>query len=167
MEKRVLTNLSEFTDWVEEVGDAFTDDEGFATPWFRGSGSSEFKLIPGIYRTDAGKEELSDDEVRFEFSRRALPLVADRAPRDDWEWYFLMQHYRAPTRLLDWTDSALVALYFALSAWSAKFEAPPAGAPSIQCYSTGTPVFTGRRRLRTLRGICRFHLAAINCHSTR
>jgi hypothetical protein len=37
-------------------------------------------------------------------------------PRDDWEWYFLMQHYRVPTRLLDWTEAALVALYFALQA---------------------------------------------------
>ena len=56
-------------------------------------------------------------------------MVADRAPRNDWEWYFLMQHFRAPTRLLDWTDSAFVALYFAITSWkpaSAKKKAVPA-----------------------------------------
>jgi hypothetical protein len=121
-----LSSLSEFTDWVESIGEAFTSDGQFEAPWFRGLGSSQFKLVPGIYRTEAGRAWGSDDEVRAEFERRGIPMVADRAPRDDWEWYFLMQHYRAPTRLLDWTDSALVALYFAISSWSPHFSGAPA-----------------------------------------
>jgi GNAT superfamily N-acetyltransferase len=43
-----------------------------------------------------------------------LTGLAEARPQNSWEWYFLMQHSCAPTRLLDWTEGALLALYFAL-----------------------------------------------------
>jgi hypothetical protein len=47
---------------------------------------------------------------------KSRPFLSEVAspPQDSWEWYFLMQHYGMPTRLLDWTESAAVALYFSL-----------------------------------------------------
>ena len=48
-----------------------------------------------------------------EFKRKAVGFIS-KQPRNDFEWLFIMQHYGAPTRLLDWSTNALVALYFAL-----------------------------------------------------
>ena len=53
--------------------------------------------------------------MREEFVVRA-PALSHVRPGDqrDWDWYFLMQHSGAPTRLLDWSEGALIALYFAV-----------------------------------------------------
>lgn len=124
--RKVASSIPEFSEWVEEVFVRFTDKDGnYEAPWFRGAGDSRYKLVPGLYRSSEGRVKFADDELRSEFRRKALPLVAGRTPLDEWEWYFLMQHYRAPTRLLDWTDAALVALYFALTAWHPRSHPQP------------------------------------------
>ncbi len=52
-----------------------------------------------------------EDEMREEFAMRA-PLLLDVRPTNDWDWYILMRHHGVATRLLDWTEGALLALYF-------------------------------------------------------
>jgi hypothetical protein len=84
-------------------------------PWFRGQANSTKPLLPGLYR----KGRLSTYEYNFreDFVHKALPFLSDTTfvhPSSDWDWYFLMQHYGVPTRLIDWSEGSLIALYFAL-----------------------------------------------------
>lgn len=53
--------------------------------------------------------------MALEFRRLAPGRHSIVPQQDDWQaWLFLMQHFRLPTRLLDWSKSALVAAYFAV-----------------------------------------------------
>jgi len=81
--------------------------------WFRGHGVSTWELLPGVKRPPYNvpkHEQYMATQFYIEASKRMKTLPQDRAG-----WICLMQHYGLPTRLLDWTESPLVALYFAVS----------------------------------------------------
>ena len=87
-------------------------------PWFRGVHDESYKLIPSIYRGkvvigwDYRPDEAED--MKAEFSRRAFPFLRGNQHHREGELLNLMQHYRFPTRLSDWTEGAVIALYFAI-----------------------------------------------------
>ena len=147
--RKTASTMLQFVEWTEQIADLFSPGGQAEIAWFRGANSDKHKLIPSLYRSQAGRDdEDSDDELRGEFKRRGLPLVAERPPRDDWEWYFLMQHYGAPTRLLDWTDSALVALYFAISSFRLSNEETSSMKPAVWALN---PWFLNRKVDKELR----------------
>lgn len=120
-----LSNVSSLSkEWKASQVERQAKDNNLATawlPWFRGEERAEWlsttALQPKLYRKTVETETIlkHEQEMRVEFRRRGAQLLTERQPVDKWEWYFLMQHYQAPTRLLDWSDAALVGLYFAVS----------------------------------------------------
>jgi hypothetical protein len=53
-----------------------------------------------------------EQNLFFEFQARAAELRARGL--SDWEYLFYGRHYGVPTRVLDWTDTFGIALYFAI-----------------------------------------------------
>jgi hypothetical protein len=94
---------------------------------FRGQSDYNWKLVSSLERAFIEAEscrELSDTGLnKYDFENILLDnfkthahLYLDHLPQigDDFSWLSLMQHHGAPTRLLDFTFSPYVALYFAL-----------------------------------------------------
>lgn len=88
---------------------------------FRGQ-RRDYHLIPKLARLNLRGSILELEKLMIEeFRRTSLPLC-EFQPSDEWDLLSLAQHHGLPTRLLDWTYSALAALWFAVKAPPFKNE---------------------------------------------
>lgn len=102
--------------WSELV--KLSDD--FPMHFFRGQGDSKWVLECSLHRTlEANYLSENCDVTEYylmrEFRRGAKRYITAAPPDDDYvAWLSLMQHHGTPTRLIDFTHSFYVAVYFAL-----------------------------------------------------
>lgn len=136
MKQIVVSSLSEYISVTSNVA---RDSDRM---WFRGHSSASHRLVPSVLRntvqlTDGRGNKIGPDQpinssgglvagisperMFNEFKIKAGPFL-EKEPKNDFEWMFLMQHYGVPTRLLDWTTNALIALYFAIESTPSNNE---------------------------------------------
>lgn len=123
MSDHKVTSLSDFIKRMEEFRERWRVGEDKEL-WFRGESEKYSTFLrPKLYRPRKGLDlkpvpELLKIEMDLyeHFQRCAYQLLNENIPDEYYSWdsYFLMQNHGAPTRLLDWSDGALIALHFAV-----------------------------------------------------
>lgn len=81
---------------------------------YRGMPDSSFKMVTSLSRNCKHLQKELEPAILENFAKYAVigdPTIEESV----WKQMILGQHYGLPTRLLDWTHSALVGLHFAVT----------------------------------------------------
>lgn len=122
--EKEITSVSHFVELIEKIKQENEDSGNNAELIFRGQGVDK-PLLPKLarlhLRINSNKIKKTEELILEEFKRGVLPL-SEFKPNNNWDLLALAQHHGLPTRLLDWSYSALIALWFAVEKPAQKDE---------------------------------------------
>lgn len=117
-------DMSEYIKEVDEISKRLkmseNGNEKANVLWYRGQTNSEYILLPGLLRNWDNSRRVSP----LEYEAGLMNIFCSKSTHmretdmlqmnSTFDWIVLMQHYGIPTNLLDWSENAFVALFFAL-----------------------------------------------------
>jgi hypothetical protein len=120
-----INSVTDFLNTIKQDIKNWELEAAFNIAWFRAEKEiitkPEYVLLPKLYlnlhenKINLDKSNEIENNIIQDFRMRARTFKnIPKYNRID-EWLFLMQHVDTYTRLLDWSEGALIALYFAIN----------------------------------------------------
>lgn len=127
-----VINLGQYLECISDLAGKRDERYHALTPsllWFRGISNRHYDLIPSLYRQNVLFPKDGDSDVTGYTERhyaedlRTQHYIAknyhffSKIPTSRVEWLEVMQHHSVKTRVLDWSESSLHSVIFAVEAF--------------------------------------------------